>query len=309
MALLPQPLRDPDTREAFNRATSWLRLLARVGYVSKGVVYIVMGLLAARAAFRLSRDTTSFRGALLRIVDKPFGHTMLAILAVGFAGYAVWQIISAAIDAEDVGEGRAAIGHRVEQVFTGLVYGGLAKAAATLLLVNGSTSRQLEYRWSVWLSEVPFGHVALVIAGLGLFGYGLYQFWRARSEHTVLRRVNLPEFGRIGRFAVVTMGRYGLAMRGVVFAMFGWLVFQGGVSRGHSIASNLGDAMRAIGDAPGGPWILSVVAAGLVAHGCYQFVNARYRRLRERRIWRWTRRLGTREGDRRALPASVTPGD
>ena len=208
MTLLPKPLEDPQRRGAFNRATRWLRALARIGYASKGMVYIVMGLLAVRAAFRVSSEFASFRGALLRIVDRPFGHTMLAMLAIGLAGYALWQILSAAIDAEEVGEGRKAITSRVEQLFTGLVYAGLAKAAGHLLLEDEPTAVELEYHWGTALARAPQGHTFITIAGACIVGYGLYQFFRARSEKALLKRVSLPPLPHATRRAIVWMGMY-----------------------------------------------------------------------------------------------------
>lgn len=315
MAVLPRPLDDPETRVAFDKATRWLRMLARVGYASKGIVYIVMGLLAARAAMRVSSDVSSFRGSLLRIVDKPFGHTMLALLAIGFAGYAAWQILSAAIDAEDAGEGRKALMSRTEQLFVGLIYLGLAKISGHLLFEGEPTSVEIENHWGTWLLLLPQAHVAVMVVGIGIIGYGGWQFWRARSERTVLKRVTLPAtLQPWARTGLVNMGRFGFAARGVVFAMLGWLVMQAGLHHEAMVAANLGDAQRALGGGPQGSLVLGVVAVGLIAHGGYQFVNARYRRLRERRLWKLPRRGGGRKADRRSdasletrAPASDAP--
>ena len=274
-------------------------MLARVGYASKGVVYIVMGLLATRAAFRVSSEFSSFRGALLRIVDRPFGHAMLAILALGMAGYALWQILSAAIDAEEVGEGRKAITSRVEQLFTGLVYAGLAKAAGHLLLESKPTAVEIEYRWGNALARLRLGHTMIVIAGAGIIGYGLYQFYRARSEKKLLKRVSLPPLAPATRRAIIGMGMFGLMARGIIFATLGWIIMQAGWRGDTTVASNLADAMRALNHGPAGQWVLGVVALGLMSHGGYQFVNAFYRRLRERRSWRSPRRNALRGEDRR----------
>lgn len=305
---LPRPLADPEARDAFNRATRWLRLLARVGYVSKGVVYIVMGLLAARAAIRVSGDVASFRGAMLRIVDKPFGHTMLGVLMIGFAGYASWQVLSALLDAEDSGTGRKAITSRVEQLATGLAYAALAKAAGHVLRHDASRPDEIEYHWAAVVANVPAGHLLLFLAGSCVVGYGCYQVWRARSERSLLKKVLLPPLRPAARQAIVAMGRFGLASRGLVFGVLGWLIAVAGLREETSIASNLADALRVLGQGAAGRWLLAVVAVGLVAHGGYQFVNARYRRLRERRTWPFPRRRGSRREDRRApKPNAAVP--
>jgi hypothetical protein len=44
--------------------------------------------------------------------------------------------------------------------------------------------------------------------------------------------------------------------------------------------NGLGDALDTLADAPGGPLIVGVVAAGCVAYGAYQLAKARWRRVR-----------------------------
>ena len=44
-------------------------------------------------------------------------------------------------------------------------------------------------------------------------------------------------------------------------------------------ARGLGGALAALAQQPYGPWILAIVAIGLVAYGIYLLVEARYRRV------------------------------
>nr|MBA3438683.1 DUF1206 domain-containing protein [Pyrinomonadaceae bacterium] len=84
-------------------ASPWVERLARLGYAAKGAVYIVVGLLAAMAAFGMGGKTTDTRGALATIVAQPFGRVLLGAVAVGLAGYTIWRFVQAGVDAEHKG--------------------------------------------------------------------------------------------------------------------------------------------------------------------------------------------------------------
>ncbi len=69
----------------------WLEPLARAGYAAKGVLYLLIGGLAAEVALEAGGATTNSRGAFRVVRDQPFGSALLGILAVGLGGYAIWR--------------------------------------------------------------------------------------------------------------------------------------------------------------------------------------------------------------------------
>ena len=66
---------------------------------------------------------------------------------------------------------------------------------------------------------------------------------------------------------------------GVVFALIGWFLVQASRQSDSSEAGGLGEALRTLEQGSYGPWVLGVVALGLIAYGLFQFINARYRRI------------------------------
>jgi hypothetical protein len=65
-----------------------MTLLARIGFAARGVVYIVIDWLVLDVALH-GGETTDNQGALGTLADAPLGHILLAVCALGFAGYAV----------------------------------------------------------------------------------------------------------------------------------------------------------------------------------------------------------------------------
>src|SRR5437868_7455980 len=81
-----------EARRAAREAKPWVEVLGRLGHAAHGVVYGIVGLLAAQVALGTGGATTDTRGALAWIVQAPFGRTLLGAVAAGLAGYALWRV-------------------------------------------------------------------------------------------------------------------------------------------------------------------------------------------------------------------------
>src|ERR1700674_2717814 len=74
----------------------WLARLGRLGLGARGVLYVLLAYLAVRVAFGQPNRATDKQGALHTVAQQPFGHVLLAGLAVGFGAFALWQLTLAA---------------------------------------------------------------------------------------------------------------------------------------------------------------------------------------------------------------------
>src|SRR5688500_18769758 len=82
-------------------ASPALVMLGRAGYAAKGIVDVVIGARAARAAIGAAGGaTTDSRGALSVIQDGPMGTIALVAIGIGLLGYMTWRIVAAVTDAE-----------------------------------------------------------------------------------------------------------------------------------------------------------------------------------------------------------------
>ena len=89
-------------------ANPWFERLARLGYASKGVVYLLAGMFTARAAFGLGGVAADKNGVLLKILAEPFGKFMLAVIGIGLLGYILLRFTQALLDPEHKGTGATA---------------------------------------------------------------------------------------------------------------------------------------------------------------------------------------------------------
>ncbi len=250
--------------------------LARLGYVARGVVYLVVGWAAVQAA-RGSGSPTDTRGALSKILDEPFGQVMLAVVALGMVGYALWRGAQALLDVDDHGTDAKGLAVRGGMLVSAVIHVGLAIAAVTLLAGTGSggggdSSTQ---DWTAWLLEKPFGR--FLVAGVGLVVIGVAAAHVVKAYRASFMKHITPD-PRV-RDLLLKAGRAGLAARAVVFAIVGTFFLVAAWQSDASESGGLGAALRALRDQPYGPWLLGAVAFGLVAFAIYSILQGLYRRI------------------------------
>ena len=115
----------------------WVETLARFGYATKGVVYVIVGILAVMTAIGAGGSTTGSSGAIETIAQQPFGRILVGLTALGLIGYVIWRFVQAMMDPEDKGSDAKAIVARIGYAISGIVYAGLAFLAARMALSGG----------------------------------------------------------------------------------------------------------------------------------------------------------------------------
>ncbi|MEO6525938.1 MAG: DUF1206 domain-containing protein [Gemmatimonadaceae bacterium] len=260
-------------------ASPALVMLGRAGYAAKGVVYVVMGVLAARAAMGAGGKATDSRGALHAIGDGPFGTAAVALIGVGLLGYMMWRLVAAATDAEGKGNEPTSLVMRAAQAARGLAYGALGVQALRLLVARGSAESHAARDWTARLLGLPFGRAIVAALGLGVLGYAGYQLYRAAQDKAG-KHLGLAEAGREQAKWIVRLGRFGTAARAVVFAMIGVFLMRAAMQRDSGEAGGIAQSLRALASGDYGALVLGAVAFGLMAYGVFQLATARYRYMR-----------------------------
>jgi hypothetical protein len=77
-------------------AGGWAVKVCRVGIAARGIVFVVIGGYLARAGWAHSAEQAADTGeALDAIARQPFGHWLLAGVAVGLIAYGVYEVVQA----------------------------------------------------------------------------------------------------------------------------------------------------------------------------------------------------------------------
>src|SRR5688572_30531842 len=133
--------------------------LARLGYASIGIVYMIVGGFAVAAGLEWRGSTGGHTDAFALIRDQPFGRVLLTIIAAGMIGYVLWRFVSAVTDNEHRGRDAKGLGVRMASFFRGLVYAVIAVEVIRMIMGNssGPGGEQGAQHWAARLMQQPFG--------------------------------------------------------------------------------------------------------------------------------------------------------
>jgi Domain of Unknown Function (DUF1206) len=261
----------------------WYAILARTGLVAKGVSYGIVGILAIKLALGDGGHATSRAGALQSLAGQAFGKVMLALLALGFAAYAIWRFVQAVAEPVDAGDGETKgtakkWGKRAGYVGRGLIYAGLTASTVKILLGSGGGQSQTgkAHKTTAMVLSWPAGTWLVGIAGAVIVGMGLWNLYRGVARKFE-DRWRTGEMGEQARKWGARAGLVGHVARAVVFSLIGIFLVRAAIDYNPKDAIGLDGALRKLAHAGYGPYLLGLTAAGLVAYGLYCLVDARYR--------------------------------
>ena len=253
---------------------------ARVGHLATGFVYLIVGGVALVAAIDTRRPALDAQGALQIVLTGPVGDALLMAVAAGLAADFVWQLVRATTNADLAPPSVIGIANRVGWVMSGFVHVGLAFTAAKLALdLPQDTAEHQAKASAAAVMTVPSGWVALMAAGVVIVLVGVHLLHRA-IVGDVDRWLDVFRLGRRLSAAILWLGRFGLAMRAVVFCAGGILLARAALQHRPWAARGLGGTLTALESIPYGGALLALVGAGFVAFGIVELASARYRIIR-----------------------------
>jgi Domain of Unknown Function (DUF1206) len=250
-------------------------VLSRAGFVARALVYGIIGLLAFDLVIGQGGKITNQQGAFRTVAAHSFGHVLLAALAAGLGGYAIWRLVRAVL-----GHGREAADTGLERagaLGSGIVYGLLCVVAVQILTGPGTSGGSA----SKTASDVfgwPAGRWVVGAAGLVFAGVALYQFIRG-VQKKFLRDSKTGEMPELVRKWFTALGTVGHVARAIVFGMIAVFLLKAAYDYKANEAIGLDGALAKLYNGAYGGWLLGAVAAGLIAFGCFSLVEARYRRI------------------------------
>lgn len=256
-----------------------IKKIARTGFVAKGTVYAITGVLTFMAAFNMGGQKTG-RIQVLEFLDKQtFGNVLLILMGIGLACYATWRFIQSVKDPEHIGDDTKGKAKRTAFFISGVIYLGLAVLAVMRVIGSGSGSSGSSgaaQKSSFLASET--GLILIGIAGAGIVIAGIFQFVKAyRNDYT--KKFDLSSLSEEKkRKSIKNTAKFGLSARGVIFLIIGYFALKASFSSDPSKIKTTTDAFSFIQESSYGAWLMGLVAAGLVAYAIYMYLMAKYRR-------------------------------
>jgi hypothetical protein len=268
-----------EVKKAVRGASPWLGLLGRFGFAAKGIVYILVGVLAGYSAISWEPANDGTRSALRHIEELPFGQFLLVCVAFGLASHALWRFVQAFMDTENKGSEAKGIVVRASYAVIAFVYSGLAFSAVKIVVGARSAGDSVwAQSWTALLLAQPFGAWLVAAAGAIVVGIGTFQFYQ--TYRAVFREnLLLAEMSETEEKWATRFGRFGFGARGIVFCIIGFFLILAAYQTDARKTHGLGGALHVIERQPFGAWLLGLVAAGFISYGFFMFVLSKYRRM------------------------------
>jgi uncharacterized membrane protein YidH (DUF202 family)/protein involved in ribonucleotide reduction len=257
---------------------SKIKKMARTGFVAKGVVYGLIGILTFKAAFDMGGQKAGQMQVLEFLEKQTFGNVLLILMALGLASYAAWRFVQAIKDPENIGDDKKGKAKRFAFFLSGLLYLGFGVMAALKAFGSGSSgsgSSGSAQKSSFLASET--GLLILGIVGAGIIAAGVFQFIKA-YKNDYYKKFGLASLDEKKRESIKKTAEFGLSARGVILVIIGFFAVKAAFNSNPSNIKTTQEVFAFIQDSSYGAWLMGLVAAGLVAYAIYMFLMAKYRR-------------------------------
>lgn len=246
-------------------------LLAKIGYAARGIVFLLVAVLALFSGVTGGKPET--KSAISTLLQQPLGRFWVGLIGLGLLGFVAWRLAQSIADADGQGNGGKAIAIRAALLGSAVTYLGLALyALGHALSASGDSGGSGEKGLAEWVMSQPFGSYIAIAIGIGLIVGGIVTGAKG-GLRKFEKYVQIPD--RSGLVSYVCM--YGLIARGVVFSVTGVLFAYAGFRVDPDQAGGISDALEWLRGMPFGSALYLVMAVGLAAFGIYNLVAARYR--------------------------------
>jgi len=259
----------------------YTKKLAELGFYTKGVLFIVIGVLALMVATgQKGAELADPTGAMTQIARVRYGKILLIIFIVGAIGHGVWNILRGAADVDDAGKNWQGIGKRVIAGGVGVFYLFLAWTAWTIITTsqvavqNGAIQKTL----TAIILALPLGTILVMLIGLSVIGAGINECYRGLTGK-FQEDFRLRELKGNKRRIVTVLGALSFTARAVIFGLMGYFFILAAFNSNPNEAMGIDGALLILAQSYYGKVLLFIAATGLICHGVLSLYEARYRRI------------------------------
>jgi hypothetical protein len=263
-----------------DRGLTALEWMIRAGFWARGLTYAIMGGLALALALGAGTfgEAPNQQGALSLIAQAGVGRVALVVVAVSLLAYAIWKFWQGIRGRGPEGGGGSGLIDRVGNLGGGVVYVGFCLVAVRILLGSAGNASAEPRQATTGVLGWTGGRFIVGAAGLVLIAISLHQLYMTITTEFA-QDTKTAEMSRRERRLFMFLGQVGLPARALVFALVGYFLLRAAIDFDPRSAVGTDGALARLYHEPLGPWLLGLVAAGLLIFAAFSVLEGRYRRL------------------------------
>ena len=254
--------------------------LARLGFYTKGFLFIVIGSLAVLLVLDIDGGRiTDPAGALATVADTRYGRIFLIVFIAGALGHGVWNILRGTADVDNAGKRWRGILKRSAAIGIGIFYIGLAISATEIVISasRGPQSSQAEETFVAVLVALPLGSILVALIGVGIIVAGASECYNGVSGK-FQENYKLWKISGTHLFFIKALGILSFSARSVLLVILGYFFVRAGLF-GEGGAIGLDAGLITLLRSSYGRTLVFLTAVGLISHGILAFYEARFRRI------------------------------
>ncbi len=257
------------------------QVLGRAGWVAKGLVYVLIGVVSLNIA--LDRDASdeeaSGAGAIATLAERSYGKLLVAVLGVGLVLYMIWRVFTAFLPGDWTGK---ALLERIGYFVSALIYASLALTIAQILRSGagasdkGSEDRKVSSGINSLMDQSYgrglVGLVGVVVAVIAIaFAHKAYS--RGFEDD-----LNMPADQREHKL-IVRLGQFGWGARAASMALIAVFLLRAAYAHRSDQVGGIDASLREFTRFSWGQLAVGTIAVGFIAYGAFCVVSARHQRL------------------------------
>lgn len=257
------------------------QVLGRIGWVAKGMVYLLIGLVALQIALDHGSggEEASGTGAVATLANRPFGKVLVGLLGAGLLLYVVWRLFTAFLPGDWTGN---ALLQRIGYTVSAVIYASLALTVLQVMRSGNTSDRDQEDRAVTGgvnaLLDSTAGRWLVGLIGVAVLGIAVAFVIKATSK-SFQDDIALPSDPR-ERQILVRSGEVGWTARGASMALIGFFLIRSAVTYDASEAGGIDGSLRQFTRYSWGQLVVGLIAVGFAMYGLFCVISARHQRLR-----------------------------
>jgi uncharacterized protein DUF1206 len=254
---------------------SWARILARIGYGAKAVIYLLIGGYALDQAFWNHSTRSGPTQAMHLLRQQPLGAAALGLLAAGMFCYGLHRCLESVVGPVKTDSRLVETLNRLGRFTGGLGYLGLGSLAVEFMLSRNRSGASETPTFAKGLMHHTLGNALLTVIGAILVATGVKQVWDILNGR-YQESYDLERPAKEAERAIQVCAIYGIFARGAFFLLCGGLVIYAGFRSDPNSARGMEAVLDLIHKLPLGTWLFAFIAFGFVAYGLFCVVRAVY---------------------------------
>ncbi|SCX96426.1 protein of unknown function [Nonlabens sp. Hel1_33_55] len=250
------------------------RRFSRIGIVTKGIVFFLLGFMAFVTACNLANALKNEREVIEWIYGLSIGWFLLLLMTIGLVGYIFSRFYLTFNNSDYDGSNSKPTFRRAAYLINGLGYCLLLFTCVTVLI---GAQNDDDSNIKLMVLQSDFGKVLVFIVAVGLAVSAVNEWWISFSSMMDKMTHSDDLTARQYKYLML-LGRFGRFSRGIVFAVFAYVLARSAYYSMDNLPDGF-DAAFAFISVTYGAFFMGVVSFGIICYGMFLIMSGKHRNI------------------------------